>query len=118
MPDELSRHPGANAATRKHPGEYIRAEDIARVNAYAAEHHLGPALLGLYVTMTAKPPAWRYSAERLGREFGYARNAVQRMLQHLEVLGYLRREKVQSTGGLFRTSVVFDPHGLTDSEHE
>lgn len=63
--------------------------------------------LGVLCSVLSRPDNWTTGIKALAKERKEGRAAISAALDDLETAGYLRRERVQGDGGLWRTEVVF-----------
>lgn len=70
-------------------------------NAAVNDPRLSFRARGLLAYMLARPPGWRYNAERLARETTEGRDAVSVALRELARLGYYRATRIRQPSGTF-----------------
>lgn len=100
---------------RHHYGYTVTRNDhFARVLQAGQDRSCGPALLGLYVYLSQKPPGWRFAATRIATEMGVGAKAIRTLMAILRALGYVRVVDVRQDDGTVRRLVEFESHGFPD----
>lgn len=76
-------------------------------NDVLSDRELSFRALGILVYVLSKPDNWVVRSEQLAESHAEGRDAVRTALEHLELAGYVKRDKVQDRRGRWVTETVF-----------